>query len=303
MNNLYLSRGFVSCFEGEGAGDGTGNADDAAAAAAAATAAVTVAKAAEAEAAAKAEAAVKAAAAAGKTSFSQEDVNRFLAEDRRKHQTALAQVEAQLQEALNDKTMTEATRKALEDNLASIQGQLRTKEQQLAHEKKLLEETHNTETTGLKEKVVFWENLYRDSTVERALQDAAVKNDAFNSEQIIVMLRPHTKLLEAVDEKTGKTTGKYRPMVEMDDVDPKTGDPVVMVRTPEEAVKRMKELPDIYGNLFKSGVVSGIGAGQATGTALGSGRADVRNLTGQQYRELREKNPEALGLRPKGGRR
>lgn len=226
-------------------------------------------------------------------------MNRFLADDRRKHQTALAQMEAKLQEALNDKSMTEATRKALEENLTAIQGQLRTKEQQLAHEKKQLEEVHSAETADLKKKVVFWENLYRDSTVERALQDAAVKNDAFNADQIIVILRPLTKLLEVVDEKTGKPTGKYRPMVEMNDVDSKTGEPVVMVRTPEEAVKRMKELPDTYGNLFKSGVVSGIGAGQATSTSLGSGRVDVRKLTPQQYRELREKNPEALGLRRK----
>jgi chromosome segregation ATPase len=226
-------------------------------------------------------------------------VNRFLAEDKRKHQTALAQVEAKLQEALADKTMTEATRKALEENLTAIQGQLRTKEQQLAHEKKQMEEVHTTEVVELKKKVQVWESLYRDSTVERALQDAAVKGDAFNAEQIVVLLRPMTKLLEVVDERTGKTTGKYKPMVEMSDVDPKTGEPVQMVRTPEEAVKRMKELPDTFGNLFKSGVVSGIGAGTATGGAPGGGRVDVRKLTPQQYRELREKNPELLGLRPK----
>jgi len=299
MNNLYLSRSRVACFDGES--------DAAAAAAAAATAAAVATAAADKVAADKAAAdkaaADAAAAAAGGgsagASFNQDDVNRFLAEDRRKHQTALASVEAKLQEALNDKTMTEATRTALEENLTAIQGQLRTKEQQLALEKKHLEETHSVETVELQKKVVFWENLYRDSTVERSLQDAAVKNDAFNSDQIVVILRPLTKLLEVVDEKTGKTTGKYRPMVEMNDVDPKTGDPVVMVRTPEEAVKRMKELPETYGNLFKSGVVSGIGAGQATSAALGGGRVDVRKLTPQQYRELREKNPEALGLRPK----
>jgi len=280
MNVLYLCRGQVSCF------DDAGDLNAAAAAAAVAAAAV--------------------AAAVGPTGpagvgkvFSQDDVNRFLAEDKRKHQTALAQVEAKLTEALADRTMTEATRKALEENLTAIQGQLRTKEQQLAHEKKQMEEVHTSEVVELKKKVQVWEALYRDSTVERALQDAAVKGDAFNAEQIVVLLRPMTKLLEVVDERTGKTTGKYKPMVEMSDVDPKTGEPVQMVRTPEEAVKRMKELPDTFGNLFKSGVVSGIGAGTAAGGVPGGGRVDVRKLTPQQYRELREKNPEALGLRPK----
>lgn len=286
MNVLYLCRGRLACFEGEGAGvgagDGTGNPNAAQAAAAAAAAAT----------------AAGGAGGAAKT-FTQDEVNRFLAEDRRKHQTALASVETKLQEALNDKTMTEATRKALEENLNAIQGQLRTKEQQLAHEKKQMEEAHGNEVTELKKKAGFWEGLYRESTVERSLQDAAVKGDAFNPEQIVVLLRPMTKLLEVVDEKTGKTTGKYKPMVEMNDVDPKTGEPVLMVRTPEEAVKRMKELPETYGNLFKSGVVSGIGAGTATGGAPGGGsRVDVRKLTPQQYREIRAKNPELLGLRP-----
>jgi hypothetical protein len=92
----------------------------------------------------------------------------------------------------------------------------------------------------------------------------------------------------------------------MPDVDPKTGDQVMMTRNPDEAVKRMKELPEQYGNLFKSGVVSGIGSGSATGGLLPgqSGRVDVRKLIPQQYREIREKNPALLGLRPnKGGRR
>jgi hypothetical protein len=67
----------------------------------------------------------------------------------------------------------------------------------------------------------------------------------------------------------------------------------------------MKELSAVYGNLFKSGVVSGIGSSSATGgLASGSGgKIDVRKLTQQQYMEIREKNPELLGLRaPKKGK-
>ena len=62
----------------------------------------------------------------------------------------------------------------------------------------------------------------------------------------------------------------------------------------------MKELPAIYGNLFKSGVVSGIGATSrqpAASRSGQSGKLDVRKLTPQQYAEIRAKNPELLGLR------
>ncbi len=60
-------------------------------------------------------------------------------------------------------------------------------------------------------------------------------------------------------------------------------------------------MPDTWGNLFRSGVVSGIGSGSATGGLMPGqgGKIDVRKLTPTQYREIREKNPELLGLAPK----
>ena len=78
-------------------------------------------------------------------------------------------------------------------------------------------------------------------------------------------------------------------VVDFPDTDPTTGEAIVTLHTPESAVKRMKELPAIYGNLFKTGVVSGIGFESATGgLASGqSGKLDVRKLTPQQYAEIR----------------
>ena len=125
-----------------------------------------------------------------------------------------------------------------------------------------------------------WENRYREGTVERALQDAAVGGDAFNTETVMAVLRPMTRLTEITDEKTGKGTGKFKVVVDFPDTDPNTGEPTVTLHTPEIAVKRMKELPQIYGNLFKSGVVSGIGSSAATGglASGGGGKIDVRKL-------------------------
>jgi hypothetical protein len=292
MNRSYWSRGQVSCFEG---------ADDAAAAAEAARIASDAARAAAADAAAK-EAAARDAAAKAAAKFTQDDVNRFLADDKRKHQAALTQMEQKLATALEDKTMTEATRKTLEENLAAVRGELRTKEEMLTLEKKRVEETLSQKIGDLEKQKGYWENLYRESSIERSLQDAAVVHGACRPEQIVTLLRGQTKLVQDVDETTGKPRETYQPKVEMSGVDPQTGEGVTLVLTPHEAVKRMSELPDIYGNLFKVNVVSGIGGGMNTGGAPGSGRVDVRKLTPQQYRELREKDPEKLGLRRKGRR-
>jgi hypothetical protein len=231
--------------------------------------------------------------------FTQDQLNKILAEDRRKHQQALAKTEQTYKELLaNNQNLSAKERAAMEENLAMISGQLRTKEQQAAFEKKQLEEQYQQKLTEKEKAAIEWEARYRESTISRSLQDAAVTNDAFSPDQIVTILKPMTKLIEVVDEASKKPTGYYRPVIEFPDKDPNTGEPMTTTRTPEEAVKRMKELPEKYGNLFKSNVVSGIGSNSTAGLPAGSGgKIDVRSLSPQQYREIRAKNPELLGLR------
>ena len=280
FRSLYLSRPWSSCFEGE---------DDAAKAAA------------DKAAADKAAAEAAAAAAAGKT-FTQEDLNRILAEDRRKHQTQLKEQAEKLEAVLKNSQLTEQDRKVLQENLEAVKGQLRSAEAAAAKEKQELETAFQSKLVDAEKKSQIWEGLYRESMIQRSLQDAAVKGDAWQPGQIVTLLKPLTKLVACVDPTTNRPNGQYEVQIEMLDTDPKTGQQVMMNRTPEAAVARMKELPETYGNLFKSGVVSGIGSSSATGGLMPGqgGKIDVRKLTPAQYREIRAKNPELLGLAPKG---
>lgn len=267
-NDLYLSKGLVSCYEGEGD-------DDAAAAAAAA-------------------------AAAGDPpakTFTQEEVNRILADDKRKHQAALLKTETTYKDMLaSNQSLTAKERATLEENLQMVQGQLRTKEEQAKMERKQLEEELSGKIKSANDKAVEWEGRYKNETVARSLQDAAVSADAFNPSQIVTILKPWTKLVEDIDEKSGKSTGRFKSVVEFPDVDSE-GQPTISTRTPADAVKRMKDLPETYGNLFKSNVVSGIGSNSTTGSTPGNGKKlDLSKLTTEQYRELRKTNPGALGL-------
>jgi hypothetical protein len=294
MLNSFINRARLVCFDG----------DDAAAQAAAAAAAQ--AAAAKAAADAKAQAAAAAAAAGGAglniqepAKFTQEDLNKILAEDRRKHQAQVVKIQQTLEETLTSKNLTTQEREQLAQRLEDMQKETRTKDQQAAHDRKQLEEQYQTKLEEEKKGRVQWENRFRESMVERALQDAAVTGDSFQPAQVVTILRQMTRINEVTDEKTGKGTGKFKVVVDFPDTDPTTGEPVITLHTPESAVKRMKELAAIYGNLFKSGVVSGIGSSSVTGgTALGStGKVDVKNLTPQQYADIRAKNPELLGLR------
>lgn len=263
MSDLYRSVACVVCFDGD--------AEVAAAAAAAEKAAADA-----------------AAATGGFTAEQQDRVNKILAEDKRKHQAQFQKLEKQLQETLNTAKLTNEERGKLEESLEDLRKQSRTKEENAKIEKKQLEDRFTNELSQAKAEADKWRNQYTDSTINRSLQDAAVGGDAFNPNTVISVLRPFVKM---VDDN---------PMIDFPDVSAETGDPIVKQMTPEEAIKRMKQLPETYGNLFKSGVVGGLGAASATGglTPGSNGKVDPRKLTMDQYLELRKKNPAALGLKP-----
>lgn len=287
----YLAPVALACYEGEGTGDGEGAGEDVGAGAGVSAG----------------DGSGDGADGADKTkrTFTQEQVNKFLADDRRKTEAKfkgqLERAEKTYNELLENKNLTEQERARLEESLADVQKQLRSKEETLKYEKKQLEEQYTGRLTESEKRAQEWENRYRESHISRALQDAAVVNDAYNAQQVVRLLRPMTKMVEEVDEKTGKGTGQYKVMVDLDDRSSEDGKPIVTQHTPEGAVKRMKELTDLYGNLFKSNVVSGIGANSATGGLMpgGKGNLDLEKVAQDPvlYRKIRAEHPEWLGLK------
>lgn len=239
------------------------------------------------------------AAAAKEKAFNQDDVNTFLAADRRNHQEKYKKLEASYQEMLADKTLAQEQRERLDNELKDLQKTFRTKDQQAEYERKQEQERFKQEVTGFKESSVKWERMYKDSVVQRSLQDAAIAAEAFNPIQIVGLLRPMTQMRPVTDEEGNELENEMVPKVDFPDIDEKTGERIMTLYTPQEAVQRMKQLPEHYGNLFRANVVSGIGSGAATGgvTSGEGGRIDVTKLSPEQYRKLRKENPEALGLR------
>lgn len=210
--------------------------------------------------------------------FTQDELNKILAEDKRKHQEKYQQLEISYKELLQNQNLTKEDRDKLQSRLEDAQKMQRSKEQQIEHDRKKAEEQYQTELKTAEEKASFWESLFKKETVARSLQDAAAASDAFNPTQIVGLLRQYTELKD-VD-------GKLTPMVEFPDIDEKTGEEISTLRTPLEAVKRMRELPKLWGNLFKSNVVSGVGAGNAQ--VGNDDNIDYSNLTPEEYRKHRD---------------
>ncbi len=232
----------------------------------------------------------------GGRTFTQEEVNKFLADDRRKHTEKYTALEKSYQDLLENQNLSKEERTRLEDQLEDLRKQQRTKEQQLAYEKKQAEEKYQAELKQWQEKAGTWESRYTESTITQALQSAAIKHDAFNPQQVIVQLRNQTKLVEKLDH-VGKPTGKLVPMVEMSVKNEDSGAVEQLQMTPDEAVEYMKKNPEQWGNFFRHNIREGIGSSSATGAFAGDGTVDHSKLSDEQWFKLRKENPAALGLK------
>jgi len=96
-------------------------------------------------------------------------------------------------------------------------------------------------------------------------------------------------------DDNGEPTGMLAPKVKFPDTD-KDGKSVILDLTVTEAVKRMKELTDQYGNLFKGTAAGGIGGSTVPTTG---GKIDISKMSQEDY----EKNRAAIKAAPNSKRR
>ena len=271
--NLMLALPWFAVYEndGDGGGDGGGGGDQGGADAAAAKAA-----------------ADKAAAdkAAGGRTFTQAELNKFLADDRRKHQDQVKQTVAQLEELRTKVQLTESERTALAERIDTLNSSLMTAEekakQELSKKDKQLKET----SESLSKERDKWKNEYTTEVITNQILRASTIHDAVSSDQLMDLLLPKTRLVEVLAD--GKVVG-HAPKVKLK-VPGDKGEAVELDLTVEESVKRMKELPELFGNLFKSGVKSGLGGNGSTGASTsGQSLTDLAKKDPATYRENRKK--------------
>ena len=241
--------------------------------------------------------------------FTQEDLNKILAEDRRKHQAQIAKIQQTLEATASDKAAEAQAKEQLKARLDELETSLLTKDQQAAREKKIAEDKLTTEAQNAKKEAGQWREKFNEALIDRSLTEAAAATDVFSVQQVKALLRNNTKLEQQRDPLTGQLTEVFVPKVTFEDRD-ENGNVVQTTTDPESALKKMRILTGVYGNLFKSGVVSGVGSSSATGgTGMSPGangkltNDQIARLTPAQYQEIRAKHPEQLGLRRNEKRR
>lgn len=226
----------------------------------------------------------------GKTTFTQDDVNKILAKDRRKHQDQLAKQQAETQKQIQllekiqqSKNLTEKDKTALEEQIEGLRNTLLTEKELAQKERAKIENQHKTAVAELTSERDNWQRRFQALTINHAIISEATKAEAFDPEAIIAILGPRTQLSERIDPETGKGSGTFEPVVKFDDVD-KDQKPITLDLTVEQAIKRMTEIPK-NGYLFKSTAAKGLGA---SGSAGKSGPIDYTKMDPEQYMKLRK---------------
>lgn len=189
-----------------------------------------------------------------KSLFTQEDVNGFLAKDKKKAQEAHQKTLDELNILKKRANLSNEERAELEKKIEETQLSLKSKEEVAAQEREKLVKSHKKEIGKITEDRDKWFGLYKTSTINTAITNAAVANDAFAPSQIISYLGPNTQIKEELDDK-GKPNGNWVPEVTFNDS--KDGKPIVLKLSPNDAVKRMKEM-DEHANLFRGEGESGM---------------------------------------------
>lgn len=233
--------------------------------------------------------------------FTQDQVNKFLAEDRRKRDTKVKtqneqfkKMEDRLQQMIAREENSQEQKALLEADLEDFRASQRTEQEQREHLAKQAKEKHDDEISTLKENGLKWESLYKTSMIQRSLLDAAVEHDVYNAEDIIDKLEKHTELRQDKDTE-GNLLDSFSPKTAVK-VKDDNGETLTAWKTPSEAVAAMKANSDKHGNLFRSSVMAGIGGGTATTPGAGNAPVDGKNLSDAEWYEAAKSNPAKFGV-------
>jgi hypothetical protein len=131
-----------------------------------------------------------------------------------------------------------------------------------------------------------WEGLYTETTIKRALLDAAERGGAYHAPQLLPFL---TK-----DAKMEEVKGQHVVYVQGSDDSGKK-----IRRTPDEAVANMKKQGD-FANLFKDTMTAKPTLGTPSKIDL---EKLLKNMPHEQFLKLRAEKPEIFGLGPLPKRR
>lgn len=187
----------------------------------------------------------------------QDYVNSLLAEERRKGSSKNQELIKQLETQKNRAGTTEAEKTRLETRIEELKTEYQTKEE-LANQRsgKKIKDLES-KITKAESDAKKWQSMFSSYRISNSLLQAATEQKAYNPSQVVALLAPNTRLVEATDEEGNAIPDSFLEKVKIVGKD-KDGKAITLDLTATEAVKQLSEMPE-YGNLFISGATGGIG--------------------------------------------
>ncbi len=248
------------------------------------------------------DAAAAAAAAAKKTgdgsegnepkTFTSEQVEKLLKEEKTKSQVERTNMVQQLEEIQQTSTLNEQQRKELEDQVTALREASMTTEERAKSALARKEQEYSGKLVTTENERDGWKDKYTQTRINNALLSAANSNELkpFHSDDIVNALGNNTFLKELVDD-LGKKTGEFTVLVKFDDID-KDGKTTVVEMDPGQVVSKMSKMTR-WSHLFQSSKISGSG-GSASTTGEEVDLIKLAQTDTKKFLELASKNPELL---------
>jgi hypothetical protein len=183
--------------------------------------------------------------------FSQDQVNKMMADNKRGLQKRVEELQTQLEKGTSPEEIEKLT-----GQISTLRDDLSTTEKKKSNEIAKLTKQHQEELSAIRGQSDNNFGLYSTYRMDHELTQAAIVEEAINPAQILGQLRGSASLDEIFNSK-GESTGEYQVKVKVTKTD-EAGKPETLSLTPVEAVKALKE-DTTHQNLFKGSGFSGMG--------------------------------------------
>lgn len=226
----------------------------------------------------------------GKPLFTQEHMNKEIGNARvtaRKEGEGLV---AELEKLRDMANTSEAVKARLNEQIDALKTQMATKEEALMRELEDWRKKYAEDTKKHQEAAEAYQRRWREQMIATDIITNAERQDAFSARQVFDLLARTADVKPRLDEQ-GNETGEYQTVITIRDIDPKTKTEKLVTLPADQAIKRMKEIPEQYGNLFRPADRSGTGLSpmnpfgppSVKGLDLSSPEAYFASIKGQEH--------------------
>ncbi len=178
--------------------------------------------------------------------FSQADVNRMLANNKKSLQATVTNLQSQLTTMKQSNTATQEDKDTLQGTINDLESQMLSKDEISKRDKKRADKERTEAVSKVEGERDQWRSRFEETLAVNALTQAAVKHKAFDPAQIVNMHQGDITVTEIKEDGVG--TGKFESRMKIQSTNEKN-ETVELNLSVGEAVKELATRSS-YANLF-----------------------------------------------------